>query len=396
MSLQRRHPPRRLRVTATAFGLLSILLAGCATTRHEPPPELAPQPPEITTQQAVREGEASAAQTDAAVARAEADARAQRARPTALSTREIRERNAAAGNPLDFQQRLDYVHDRVYTKMQGFVEATDRHFAPDDKPGSAVPAAPFRIGSSLLVLDQADGTHLDGEVNLDIALQLPNLERRLRIFVTSEQLDAGARDRNESTAYRAGLRYELLRYLNFDLGIRIDVPPVAFASVQWSREIGLGSWDFYPLAKVFAETRESVGYATGATFDQWSGRQLLRSSTYAKWRHDRDRMEWSQTLIYARAHELIVPDRYGSYPAADDIGRGWGVRLLASGEDGHHVDRYESGLFLRGRAPNRWLFWYVEPLVRWERERHWSADPGIRVGIDMLFWDLARPARQSR
>jgi hypothetical protein len=386
----------RARRTTVTWLATALLLTGCATTPRESPPEVAPQPPDITTQQAVREGEASATQTEAAVARAEATERAQRARPTALSTREIRERNAAAGNPLDFRQRLDYVHDRAYTKMQSAVEATDRHFASDDEALKPVPAAPFRIGTSLLVLDHADGAAFSSKLNVDIALQLPNIQKRLRIFVTSDELDAGPRDSSGRTPFRAGLRYALVRDLDFDLGLRIDIPPVAFAAVRWSREIALGSWDFYPLAKLFAETKESVGYATGATFDQWTGRRLLRSSTFAKWRHDRDRTEWSQTFIFARAKELLVPDRYGSYPAADDIGRGWGVRLQASGPDGRHVSRYESGLLLRGRAPNRWLFWFVEPLVRWDREWNWSADPGVRVGIDMLFWDLARPARRNR
>ncbi len=155
-----------------------------------------------------------------------------------------------------------------------------------------------------------------------------------------------------------------------------------------------GSWDFYPLAKIFAETKESVGYAAATTFDHWSGRTLLRSSTYAKWRLDRDRTEWSHTLIFARAHELIVPDRYGSYPRADDIGRGWGVRLLASGENAHEVSRYEAGVFYRRRsASHHWLYWHVEPIVRWDRDYNWNGDPGIRIGIDMLFWDLARPGR---
>jgi hypothetical protein len=276
------------------------------------------------------------------------------------------------------------------------VESTDQHFASSDEPLMPVPAAPFRIGTSLLALDRADGPEFAAELNIDIALQLPNLEERLRIFVTSDELDSSARDRGQSSAFRAGLRYALLHDVDFDVGVRVDIPPVAFTALRWSREIPLGQWDFYPLVKLFAETRESVGYATGITFDRWTGRQLLRSSTYEKWRHDRDRTEWSQTFVFARAHELIVPDRYGSYPAADDIGRGWGVRLLASGEDGHHVDRYEAGLLLRGRTPSRWLYWYVEPLVRWERAWNWNADPGIRVGFDMLFWDLARPARQSR
>jgi hypothetical protein len=171
------------------------------------------------------------------------------------------------------------------------------------------------------------------------------------------------------------------------------VPPVAFAALKWTREFPLGRWDFYPFAKIFAETEQSVGYAAAATFDRWSARHLLRSSTYAKWRADRDRTEWSHTLVYARAHELIVPDRHGSYPRANDIGRGWGLRLLAGGDTAHSVDHYEAGIFHRRPFANRWLYWSVEPLVRWDREYAWSADPGIRIGLEMLFWDLVRPAR---
>lgn len=357
---------------------------------------MAPQPPEITAGQAIRDGEASAAETEAALARSEAAYRAQRSRPSGLSTRETRELNSAADRPLDLGERLDYLHDRLYTTVQGYVESTDTEFAGDKGPTRPVPAAPFRIGTSLLTLDRSDGTHLEAELNVDIALQLPNLEKRLGLFVTSEQLDSGARDLGGNASYRAGLRYALLRHLDFDVGIRVDIPPVAFTSLKWSREIGLGKWDYYPLVKLFAETKESVGYALGSTFDQWTGRRLFRSSTFAKWRHDRDRTEWAQTFVLARAHELIVPDRYGSYPAANDIGRGWGLRALASGPDGKHVSRYEMGLFIRGGAGNRWLYWFVEPMVRWDREFDWSADPGVRVGFDMLFWNLARPPRQVR
>jgi hypothetical protein len=165
---------------------------------------------------------------------------------------------------------------------------------------------------------------------------------------------------------------------------------VAFAEAKWLRQFGLGSWDFYPLFKVFIETKESLGSAAGATFDHWSGRNLVRSSSYAKWRADRAQTEWSHTLVYARARELIVPDRYGSFLSADDIGRGCGIRLLAAGDDINQVSRYEAGVFYRGRTPLRWLYWSAEPMVRWDRSWNWSADPGIRIGIDALFWDLAR------
>jgi hypothetical protein len=369
----------------------------------------------MTTSQAVAEGEkaqvmATAEATSAAEAQAASRAavgegkaandamlvpvvaRGERFRPSGLSTQEVREQNAEAPRALDFSQRLDQTHDSIYTWGQRAVEATDRRFARKDRELKPVPAAPFRLGTTLQTIEHSDGMKFDIDADLDISLRLPNIEDRLRIFVTSDELDGSTREAGESSQLRAGLRYQLLRYLDFDVGVRVDVPPVAFTSVKWTREIGMGSWDFYPMARIFAETKESVGYALGTTFDHWSGRNLLRSSTYAKWRLDRNRTAWSQTFIYARAHELIVPDRYGSYPRADDIGRGWGVRMLASGENAHEVSRYETGIFYRRRTANHhWLYWHVEPIVRWDRDYRWNGDPGIRIGIDALFWDLARP-----
>lgn len=376
-----------------------LFLGGCATTRPEPPPQVAPQPPAITTGQAIAEGEAAQRQVEQQQPDAAGPAlasRAQRSRPTGRSTQEIREQNATSPYPLDFVQRLDHAHDRIYTWGQAMVEAADQRFADKDRPPRPVPAAPFRFGSTLTAIDRTDGTDVNMDLNLDVALQLPNLERRLRIFITSAELDGGPRNPGNESSLRAGLSYQLQRHLDFDLGIRVDVPPVAFAAIKWTNEYALGRWDFYPLAKIFAETKESFGYAAGLTFDRWSGRHLFRSSSFAKWRHDLDRTEWSHTLIYARANELLVPDRYGSYLEANDIGRGWGIRLLASGEDTREVSRYEAGLVFRSQAGPSWLYWHVEPLVRWDREYNWHADPGIRIGFDALFWNLARPAGVRR
>jgi hypothetical protein len=345
-----------------AWALLG--LAGCATTRTQAPPEVIPRPGPT-----------------------------QRYRPTEMTVEEIRKRDAAVTPPLDFQQRLDQAHDHVYTWTQGLVEATDHKFADKEKELRPIPAAPFRLGMELESIDRSDGMDMDFDLDLDIALSLPNIEERLRIFVTSDELDEAPRVAGEDRDVRVGLRYRAFRALDFDIGVKLDVPPVAFASVRWTRQYDLGNWDFYPFAKLFADTKESVGYAAAATFDRWAGRNLVRSSTYAKWRNDRDEIQWSQTFIYARVNETIAPDRYGSYLKANDIGRGWGVRLLANGENAGGVSYYEANLFFRRPTPSRWLFWYVEPLVRWDRGYDWKADPGVRMGINILFWDLARPAR---
>lgn len=367
-------------------------LAGCAATRHEPPPDVLAQPVPSTTDEAVA-AERKAEVRDSAAAASEAAAHARRLRPTELSIDEIRSKTEAVPAPLNFVQRLDQAHDRVYTRMQGLVQATDRRFAAQGVPLKPVPAAPFRLGVIAEAIHRSDGLEFNPDVNLDITLNLPNIEERLRVFITSSDLNEAPRSVGDKTALRAGVRYPLRRYLDFEVGLRVDVPPVAFAAVKWTRQIALGDWDFYPFVKLFAETKQSVGYAAAATFDRWTGRRLLRSSTYAQWRADLNRTQWTQSLVYAHAQELLVPDRYGSYLKANDIGRGWGARLLASGEDAHRVAYYEAGVFLAHSTANRWLFWSIEPLVRWDRAYGWKPDPGIRMGINALFWDLARSAR---
>jgi hypothetical protein len=354
-----------------------LVLSACATRRYEPPPEVVEQPPDVTTDQVATKAE-----------------RATRSRPTSRSTAEILRLSTEAPFPLDFEQRLDDAHDRMYVAMQRGVEAMDHKFADKDKTLDPVPAAPFRLGLMLESIDRSDGMEFNFNANLDIALDLPNIQKRLRIFITSDDLDESPDTARDRSGLRAGLRYQVLNFLDFDLGVRLDVPPVAFTSLKWTREYQPGLWDFYPLAKVFLESKDGFGGAAGVTFDRWSGRNLVRSSSYAKWLHDTDQTGWSQSLVFARAHELIVPDRYGSYPRAHDIGRGWGVHVLASGEDTSEVTYYEAAAFYARPMANRWLFWSIEPLVRWDRQYNWKPDPGVRIGINALFWDLARPARQ--
>jgi hypothetical protein len=312
---------------------------------------------------------------------------ADRIQPTDRSVAEIRQDAAA---PSGDEPRLDQLHDAVYVSVQGLVAATDSRFAGDEGELVPVPAAPFRVGTTIEFLDRSNGMKLGVNAEFDIALQLPNIEKRLGFFITSEELDEAPRPAGADTAVRAGLRYDLLRNVEFDLGVRVDVPPAVFTSVKWQRQYDLGAWDFYPLVKLFADTDESVGYAAAATFDRWSGYNLFRSSSYAKWRHDRDRTQWSQSFIVGQARELLVPDRYGSYVEASDIGRGWGLRLLAGGEDTNAVSNYEAALLFKRPTKSRWLYWHVAPFVRWEKRDDWRPDPGIRIGVDALFWDLAR------
>jgi hypothetical protein len=54
---------------------------------------------------------------------------------------------------------------------------------------------------------------------------------------------------------------------------------------------------------------------------------------------------------------------------------------------------YEDSVILKRPIHGGWLFAYVEPIVRWDRNYDWHPDLGVRVGLDALFWGLA--ARSS-
>ncbi|MCP5328125.1 MAG: hypothetical protein R3E75_04530 [Steroidobacteraceae bacterium] len=317
--------------------------------------------------------------------------RTQRIEPSARSTAEIREEAASRPYPLDFGQRLDRAHDWIYVNAQELVESTDRRFAPPDAELLPVPATPFRVGLVTETLDRPDGVKFDLDMNLDVTLNLPNIERRLRIFITSDDVAESPAVAGEQGNLRAGLRFNPRSNFDFDIGLRGDLPPIAFASLRWSVFQPVGLWDLRPFAKLFAETDEGVGVSAGLTLDRRLGRStIFRSSSFAKWRNDRDAIEWTQALFIARAGELLMPERYGQMVRNRDLARGYGLQLLASGARRDTVDYYEVAAFYKRPLRNRWLYGYIEPLLRWDRKYDWSTDPGIRIGFEALFWDLSR------
>ncbi len=311
--------------------------------------------------------------------------------PSERSTAEIREEAARRPYPLDFGQRLDRGHDWLYVNAQELVENTDRRLAPPDAELLPVPATPFRLGMVTETIDRPDGAKFELDLNLDVTLRLPNIERRLRIFITNDDVAESPNRAGERSNLRAGLRFNPRSNFDFDIGVRGDVPPNVFASLRWSKFYPAGSWDIYPFGKLFAETDEGLGVASGITFDRRIGEALIgRASSFAKWRKDTAEIEWTQVLLLAHADELLVPDRYGRILRNQDLARGYGLQLLATGVQRNSVDYYEASVFYKRPLRHRWLYGYVEPLLRWDRRYDWNTDPGIRIGIEALFWDLSR------
>jgi hypothetical protein len=62
---------------------------------------------------------------------------------------------------------------------------------------------------------------------------------------------------------------------------------------------------------------------------------------------------------------------------------------LATGTRDTGTQRYEASLFFKQPTRTHWLYWHVTPLLTWEKQFGWHPDPGIRIGIDALFWDVS-------
>lgn len=291
-----------------------------------------------------------------------------------------------------FGTHLDYWHDRLFIGVQDRIEQLDARFALDQPDRLPVPVSPFRIGLDSDFISHPGGTAISPRLDVDLQLEMPNLERRLHLFITSDSVAESPHVLGrDSSALRAGLRLTPLRYLDFDIGVRADVPPYAFTSVRWQSLYGVAGFSIQPFVKLYAETQRGLGLASGITLDRWMGTWVARSSTYGNWLKDKSDTEWTQALIVAHAQEVLRLGRYSDLVGGQDVAHGYGVQLLAAGTHDTGVQRYEAGIFYKHRTRTQWLYWHVTPLLRWERQFNWHPDPGINIGVDALFWNLSTP-----
>jgi hypothetical protein len=310
--------------------------------------------------------------------------------PTGLPARAVVERHrSATAEPRGTGERLDELHDSLYASVQRELDEFDRGFVDELAEPMQVPASPFRIGFGVEGIDRDGSVDTEFETDFDATLRLPNLQRQLRIVLSNESLSETPAG-EDPTALRAGVRVDLVRQFDFDIGVKLDVPPVAFAALRWSQMFEPGRWDVYPFAKLFAETEEGLGASAALTLDRWSGKRLLRSVSSAKWRKDLDATEWSQLLYLAHVDSIIEPERQTRRIRGRDFGKSRGLLLEAGGDRTSGADFYKAWIFYKRSLRSDWLYLEVKPFVIWERERGWNPDPGIAISFDMLFWSLAR------
>src|SRR5579863_7448237 len=126
---------------------------------------------------------------------------------------------------------LDKAHDWLYRSLQHWIEAFDRQFARPDQEALAVPPSMLRFDLQGSLIHQRNGATLLGATDLEATVHLPNIERSLRLFITSEDLQESPGPLAEQpSGLRAGMRWLPASALSFELGVHARLIPSAFSA----------------------------------------------------------------------------------------------------------------------------------------------------------------------
>ncbi len=287
-------------------------------------------------------------------------------------------------------KRLDLAHDWVYRQMQQFFAATDMWFSTSTGPPIVVPLSPVRLGIDLQLLHRTDGLEVGGAPDVEVALALPNMERRLKLFITSDSLQETPVDPGEEhNPLSLGARFALDPQFNTELGVRASSSPAAFAAIRWTRTVSVGPVSAYLLVKPYVQSGIGIGASSGVALEEWIGRWMWRSTSYVDWVRNASATGWSQSLVFGYAPAVIQERRYDLFATGHDLACGVVGRLSVSGDHLSRSTLYEASALIKRPIHSNWLFAFIEPVTQWNRAAGWHPDVGVRAGIDVLFWGVA-------
>ncbi len=289
-----------------------------------------------------------------------------------------------------FQQRMDYIHENLYTDYNTRVVRTDGYFGRVlDEHEAPVPSR-FRLGLFLEV-SQENTPQVAFQPQFKAKIKLPNVQRHWNVFLDNMRpTDLPGKDpTEENNRMRIGMgTLTHIPHLSANAGVRITWLPEAFVELNWKPQWKLGSWVFAPAQSVFYETDDKLGEQTKLAFFRWFGsrRQWAAGTmTAGTWSETSDGLEWEQTVKGGYVGELLDEKDRGQAVDRNDLARGTGARYSVFGSDKNFT---EHQLMLAHRRPvyKKWIYLEVTPGLKWRSEYDWRTDPFILFGLDCLFW----------
>jgi len=304
---------------------------------------------------------------------------------------------------------IDSSHSWLYNNSQDAITWFDGLFVAEGEKKIKTPKSRFRLGLySEFNLESDRDFKLSPIIDLSTDVELPNLERRLKLFITTRDPTALP---DEDTAeanneLRVGASRDFFKNWRTSVGVKARWPPEPYANVSWSRVYKLPNWwRIYPKIKPFWDTNRGFGGLTSLVVDTWSNRWLFRQTGSIKWdqknyEDDKDSANdptstqfgengegyrWSVSSVVGFVPLLLDEENYGRRVSGSDIADGWGVRGRIDGNIAQTLS-YDITFFRKGPLYKDYIFYVISPEVQWEQSNNWKAEYTVQIGVEILMW----------
>lgn len=224
----------------------------------------------------------------------------------------------------------------------------------------------------------------DLDLDLRAKINLPNTEKRTRLLFESDEDDNDVRSSAPSStldenAYRASLRFllDVSKTWNTDLdaGVKFRLPLEPFVRLRLRRVKHFVNWDARLQQSFFWFNSKGFGETTRVEFLRSIGyHSIFTVNTSAEYLVDTD--------IIDGIHEYSLFHELGKQEA---IGARLGVSFTT--EENLHVDDYFLSARYRRSLYQDWLFWELEPQIRFPEEHDFKFTPSISLKLEMYVGD---------
>ncbi len=291
--------------------------------------------------------------------------------------------------------RLDYLEENVTRRIHEPLRAADAYFAlsPDDilvPPQTRVRAKLF--GTVM----QGRDFELRLEPDIELDVEFPNIERRVRLFVEtarSDEVHERTLQESEERGIKIGARkwFEQLN-VSADAGMRASWKPKPFARLTWARDFELGAWQLRPMQRFVLNRDDRLASVSTLSLNRWLGSDnggIVVNTISGKCTVEEPNWQWSEGIAVVRVNRLLDESRRGRTAVWADTAWASGLLYVIFGE-GDTINTHRAGVSLRRPLYGQWVYGELHTGMEWDRSNDFDESFFVRMGMDLLFWGTAR------
>ncbi|MBK26241.1 MAG: hypothetical protein CME70_19740 [Halobacteriovorax sp.] len=281
---------------------------------------------------------------------------------------------------------IDNVHGKLSTGVLRLSNRIDRFFgskrAEDQANGSQIKLAYITSISK-------DGD-IEHEGLIKFRLKLPYLENLLKLSFSKEP--AKGQSKKEEKPSEAGTEGKDIKApktqnkltkailsepskwsLNFNTGVKVEIPPQFFANLRLRRSVYFGKWEFRFSQEFFWFSRDGFGETSTIDFDRpISSTVLFRLRNSATWMDETDEF---QTEHGPSIFWQISKRRAVSFNA----------RATGRSRPDLYIDKYSTNISYRQLLHNRWFYLETGPSLEFPKSNNWKGVFSYYIKFEALI-----------